>query len=50
MGLPLCNGMNTILIVVNRLSKERRYILMHASEYGILAEETTKVLIYEIFS
>jgi len=33
-GLPLCEGIDAVLIVVDRLSKERYYIAYKASDEG----------------
>ena len=44
-GLPQLDGYNAILIMVNRLLKERHYILYIAGDEGTLAEETVKLLL-----
>jgi hypothetical protein len=38
--LPMLEGHNAILVVVDRLSKERHYILYIAIEEGTTSEET----------
>ena len=39
-GLPVLEGHNAILIVVNRLSKERHYISYMAAKEGITLKKT----------
>jgi len=43
-GLPLYKNMDAILMVVDRLSKERHYIACKAREEGTTAEQTAKLL------
>ena len=44
MGLPVLEGYNIILIVVNRLSKERYYISYMAAKEGITLKKTAQIL------
>ena len=39
-GLPVLEGYNAILVVVDRLSKKRHYIPYTAAKEGITLEET----------
>ena len=39
-GLPVLEGHNAILVVINHLSKERHYISYMAVEEGITLEKT----------
>ena len=48
-GLPLSEGHNAILTVVDRLSKERHYIPYTAGEEGTSAEETVKLLLQWVY-
>jgi len=43
-GLPLCKNIDAILIVVDRLSKERYYIAYKAREEGTTTEQTARLL------
>jgi len=43
-GLPLYKNIDAILIVVDRLSKERYYIAYKAREEGTTAEQTARLL------
>jgi len=43
-GLPLCEDMDAILMVVDRLSKERYYIPCKAGDEGTTSEQTAKLL------
>ena len=43
-GLPVLEGHNAILIVVNHLSKKRHYISYMAAKEGITLEETAQML------
>jgi len=43
-GLPLCEGMDAILMVVARLSKERHYIACKAGDEKTTSEQTAKLL------
>jgi len=43
-GLPECKGKDAILIVVDRLSKERHYIACKVGDEGTSAEKTAKLV------
>ena len=43
-GLPVLEGHNAILVVVNHLSKERHYIPYTAAKEGTTLEETARML------
>jgi len=43
-GLPECEGIDAILIVVDRLLKERYYIAYKAGDEGTSAEKTAKLV------
>ena len=48
-GLPQFEGYNAIFVVVNRLTKERYYILYIITNKGTLVENTIEILINEVF-
>ncbi len=48
-GLPSSNGYNAILIVVDRLTKERHYIPCTTDENDITTETTTYLLLNNIW-
>ena len=48
-GLPQFEGYNAIFIVVDRLIKERYYILYTITNKGTLVEYTAEILINEVF-
>jgi len=43
-GLPLCEGMDAVLMVVDRLSKERHYIACKAGDEGTTSEQTAQLM------
>ena len=49
-GLPECEGKNAILTVIDRLSKDRKYIPVRCGEEGCSAEETAKLLKDHVWS
>lgn len=48
-GLPMSNGQNAILAIVDRLSKERHYVPCLAHDEGTSAEETAMMLLTWVF-
>ena len=48
-GLPINNGYNAILIVVDRLTKERHYILGTTDENGTIIEATAQLLLQNVW-
>ena len=48
-GLPKFDRYNAIFIIVNRLTKERYYILYTIINKGTSAEYTAEILINEVF-
>jgi hypothetical protein len=46
--LSISEGHNAILVVVDRLSKERHYISYIAAEEGTTSEETARMLYYNV--
>ena len=48
-GLPLSEGYNAILTVVDRLTKERHYIPCTAGDEGTSAEETAKLMLQWVY-
>ena len=48
-GLPECELKNTILMVVDRLAKERVYILCSDKDEGTNAEVTAKMLLHNVW-
>ena len=48
-GLPQFEGYNVIFVVVDRLTKERYYILYTITDKGTLIEYIAEMLINEIF-
>ena len=47
-GLPLCEGLNAILVVTCRLTKERHYIPCFAGDEGTTAEATAQLLLKHV--
>ena len=48
-GLPESEGHNAIFTIVDRLTKERHYVLCTAAEDGTSAEATAGLLIKKVF-
>jgi len=48
-GLPLCEGLNAILVVTYRLTKERHYIPCFAGDEGTTVETTTQLLLRHVW-
>ena len=48
-GLPECELKNTILMVINRLAKERVYIPCSDKDEGTNAEATAKMLLHNVW-
>jgi len=48
-GLPLCEGLNAILVVTCRLTKERHYIPCFAGDEGTTAEATAQLLLKHVW-
>jgi hypothetical protein len=44
----MSKGHNAILVIVDRLSKERYYILCIAAEEGTTSEETARMLYHNV--
>ena len=47
-GLPLNNGYNTVLMVIDQLTKKRHYILYTTVENSTTAEATTYLLLNNV--
>ncbi len=47
-GLPPSNGYNTVLMVIDQLTKEKYYILCTTDENGITAEDTAYLLLSNV--
>lgn len=48
-GLPLCQGMNAILVVVDTLTKERHYIECFWGQKGTSAKATARMLLRHVW-
>ncbi len=48
-GLPISNGYNAILMVVDCLTKERHYILYTTDENGTTTEATAQLLLQNVW-
>ncbi len=48
-GLPISNSYNVILIVVDRLTKERHYIPCSTDENGTTTEATAQLLLQNVW-